>query len=131
MRLTAATNASFVINLGGDLFVSKPHRNGKAWQIAVDDPEASGIKNAGTVNINTGALATSGDARRHLLHQGKRYGHILNPRTGWPVENAPRSITVHAPNCMEAGMLATIAMLQGKGADDFLQAQGLPYWIID
>ncbi|MEN8169140.1 MAG: FAD:protein FMN transferase [Pseudomonadota bacterium] len=129
--LATETDASFVINFGGDLFVNKPRANGSPWQIAIDDPAASGEKSVGSIAINSGALATSGDARRHLLHQGRRYGHILNPHTGWPVENTPHSISVHAPSCMEAGMLATIAMLYGEGAEPFLQAQGLPYWIID
>ena len=129
--LGAETNASFVINFGGDLYIRRPRADGSAWQIAIDDPAATGRNSVATLGISSGALATSGDARRHLVHQGRRYGHILNPQTGWPVENAPRSITVHAPSCMEAGMLATIAMLQGAGADAFLQAQGLPYWMVD
>ncbi len=129
--LAAETDSSFVINFGGDLFINKPRRDGNPWQVAVDDPDASGRHHVGAVGISSGALATSGDARRHLLHNGRRYGHILNPQTGWPVENAPRSITIHAGSCMEAGMLATIAMLQGAAAEEFLQAQGLPYWLID
>ena len=129
--LGAETSASFVLNFGGDLFINRPRHDGRPWQIAVDDPADTGKKSAGLLAIHAGALATSGDARRHLLHQGRRYGHILDPRTGWPVVNAPRSITVHAPSCMEAGMLATLAMLQGEGAAAFLQAQAVPHWIID
>lgn len=128
--LSAETDASFVINFGGDLFINRRRTSGKPWQVAVDDPAATGRKSVGSLSIASGALATSGDARRHLLHQGRRYGHILNPRNGWPVENAPHSITVHASSCMEAGMLATLAMLQGEDAEAFLQAQGLPYWLV-
>ncbi len=128
--LRAETDASFVINYGGDLLIEKPRSSGQPWQIALDDPSTSGNKSVGTLLLNKGALATSGDARRHLIHQGKRYGHILNPQTGWPVKNAPRSITVQAQSCMEAGMIATLGMLQGEGADAFLQAQGLPYWLL-
>lgn len=128
--LGAESDAAFVVNFGGDLYINKPRRDGTQWAIGLDDPAASGQRSVGTFAIHSGALATSGDARRHLLHQGRRYGHILNPLTGWPVENAPRSITVHAASCMEAGMLATIAMLQGDGAEAFLQAQGLPYRLI-
>ncbi len=129
--LCAETEASFVINFGGDLYIRRPRADGTPWQIGIDDPAATGRHSVATLGVLSGALATSGDARRHLLHQGIRYGHILNPQSGWPVENAPGSVTVHAPSCMEAGMLATIAMLQGDGADDFLSAQGLPYWLVD
>jgi thiamine biosynthesis lipoprotein len=124
-------NDSLLINYGGDLYASRPRRDGQAWVIGLDDPLHTGKRHLGELHLKQGGMATSGDARRFLLRDGIRYGHILNPKSGWPVENAPRSITVHAPNCMEAGMLATIAMLQGEGADDFLQAQGLPYWIIN
>ena len=81
------------------------------------------------VKIFQGGLATSGDARRYLLHEGKRYSHILNPKTGYPVEEPPRSVTVAADSCTQAGLLATLAMLQGKGAEDFLASQGLTHWV--
>jgi thiamine biosynthesis lipoprotein len=125
-------NDSLLINYGGDLYASRPRRDGKPWVVALDDPLHTGQRQLGTLQLKQGGMATSGDARRFLLKDGVHYGHhILNPLTGWPVENAPRSITVQASNCMEAGMLATLAMLQGKGANAFLQAQDLPYWIID
>ena len=77
---------------------------------------------------SAGALATSGDARRYLLKNGKRYSHILDPTTGWPVEGAPRSVTVAAPTCTGAGMLATLALLQGRNAEAFLAAQQVQHW---
>lgn len=84
---------------------------------------------AGLLAVRAGGIATSGDARRFLLKDGVRYGHILDPRTGWPVRDAPRSVTVAAPTCTEAGLLATLAMLQGPDAEALLAAQGLPYWV--
>jgi thiamine biosynthesis lipoprotein len=129
--LSQHTNDSLLINYGGDLYATRPRRNGQAWVIGLDDPSHTGQRPLGELHLKQGGMATSGDARRFLRKDGIRYGHILNPRTGWPVENAPRSITVLAPSCMEAGMLATIAMLQGSGASEFLQAQELPYWVVD
>jgi thiamine biosynthesis lipoprotein len=64
------------------------------------------------------------------MHQGRRLGHILNPKTGWPIEGAPRSVTVVASTCVEAGTLSTLAILQGPGARVFLEAQGLPFRIL-
>jgi thiamine biosynthesis lipoprotein len=75
-------------------------------------------------------LATSGDAKRFLLNNGVRYGHILDPPTGWPVKDAPRSVTVAAGTCLDAGMLATFAMLHGPGAEAFLSAQNVRHWIL-
>jgi thiamine biosynthesis lipoprotein len=80
--------------------------------------------------LHRGGIATSGDARRFLLKDGIRYSHILNPLTGWPVKDAPRSITVLADTCTEAGILATLAMLQGTAAEQFLDEQQVKYWII-
>jgi thiamine biosynthesis lipoprotein len=80
------------------------------------------------LELSQGALATSGDTRRFLLRDGVRYSHILDVRTGWPVANVPRSVTVAGGTCVEAGMLATFAMLRGRDAEAFLDGQGVRYW---
>ena len=118
-----------VINFGGDIFVSGPRSNGEPWVIAIDDPLASGSDSVGQIRLSRGGLTTSGDARRFLLKDNIRYSHILNPMTGWPVPDAPHSVTVVADTCMEAGVLSTFAMLKGKQAAEFLKAQQVPFWI--
>jgi thiamine biosynthesis lipoprotein len=114
--------ASFVINFGGDIYVSSKRKNGVCWHI--------GLENENTpITIEQGGIATSGDTRRYTLYKGKRYGHILNPKTGWPMNGAPSTVTVIANTCMEAGMLATFAMLRGKKAKTFLKQQGSRYYL--
>ena len=81
------------------------------------------------MQLAPGALATSGDTHRFVFRDGHRYSHILDPRTGWPVRDAPRSITVAADTCTQAGMLTTLAMLQGENAERMLRASGLQYWL--
>jgi thiamine biosynthesis lipoprotein len=125
----ALTDQPVLVNFGGDLAVSRPRRGGKPWKVAIESVERQG-EAAGLIDLRQGALATSGDARRFLLKDGVRYGHILDPRTGWPVKDAPRSVTVAAPSCIEAGMTATLAMLQGKGAETFLKEEGMRAWTI-
>jgi thiamine biosynthesis lipoprotein len=127
----AYTKSPFLVNYGGDLYVRGPRQNGQPWQIGIDDPVRTGEAAVGKVELARGGLATSGDARRFLLKDGVRYSHILNPKTGWPVEGAPRSVTVAAPTCIEAGMIATIAMLNGVQAGTFLKAQRLKYWCVE
>ena len=116
----AAPRASrpFLVNFGGDLAASGPPANG-AWHVGV---ERSGGA-PWTLALRRGAVATSGDARRHVLRDGVRLGHVLDPRTGWPVADAPGSVTVLAPTCSAAGVLATLALLHGAGAEDFLAGQ--------
>lgn len=136
----AAPGLSIVVNFGGDLCVTTAKPNNKTWAIGIENPALSECANTNNpintstkaaLTIRQGALATSGDARRFLLHNGKRYSHILNPKNGWPVADAPRSVTVAAPQCIQAGILATIALLQGSEAKAFLDIQGVKYWCFD
>src|ERR1700692_1808869 len=119
--LAAHRSGAFLVNFGGDLRANCPPPHGK-WQIDIERP-GTDREAALLLELERGALATSGDARRFLLKDGIRYGHILNPRTGWPVPDAPRSVTVAAGSCTEAGLLSTLALLQGAGAQAFLQQQ--------
>ncbi|MBL0062940.1 MAG: FAD:protein FMN transferase [bacterium] len=123
--IAAQSKASFVVNFGGDLFVSGMRASGEPWSIGLDDPNKTGEESVGMVKLERGGVATSGDARRFLLKDGVRYSHILNPKTGWPVTDAPRSVMVLAETCIEAGVLSTVAMLQGKEAETFLGNEGL------
>lgn len=126
--LNSTINTGFLVNFGGDIFANRPRKQNTPWIIGVDDPEHTGVKSIGQIQLLQGGLATSGDARRYLLKDGIRYGHILDPTTGWPVPDAPHSVTVIANTCLEAGMLSTFAMLQGQEAREFLVAQQVKFW---
>ena len=130
LLLTAQSDISMVVNFGGDLFVTGRRATGSPWRIGIDNPEASGLHALAQLELTRGGVATSGDARRFLLKDNIRYGHILNPKTGWPVRNTPRSVTVAAPTCLEAGILTTFAMLNGKNAEKFLCEQQVQHWIV-
>jgi FAD:protein FMN transferase len=119
----------FLINFGGDLRANRPPSHGP-WQVAVERPDADREPTL-LLDLEHGALATSGDSRRYLLKNGIRYGHILNPLTGWPTPEAPRSVTVAASTCTEAGLLSTVALLQGAGAQAYLEEQGVRYWLVE
>jgi len=121
---------AFVVNFGGDLYASRARRGNRPWNIGVDDPERTGDATIARIPLSQGGLATSGDARRYILYRGKRLGHILNPKTGWPIDGAPRSVTVIAPTCVEAGTLSTLAYLQGPGARQFLEAEGAQFRLV-
>ncbi len=126
--LRDATESGCLVNFGGDLVaVRKPHLRDE-WKVGVEAVGPS--KSAGNriLNLAVGGLATSGDARRFLIRDKIRYGHILDPLTGWPIPDAPRSITVAADTCTQAGMLSTLAMLKGAQAEEFLNAQAVRYW---
>jgi len=131
LLLAEQTSESFLINYGGDIRASGSRRNDRGWHVGIEKSNGtnSPTPSAGkAIEIKIGAIATSGDARRYLLKNNIRYSHILDPLTGWPVKNAPRSVTVIADTCTEAGILSTLAMLQGKSAELFLDQQEVKYW---
>lgn len=122
-----------LVNLGGDLHAlgprAVPELSGAPWriQIAHPRPEAAHDKPPlASLNLTRGGLASSGDYERFLVHEGKRYCHVLNPLTGWPVTHW-QSISVLATNTTTAGALTTIAMLKEQDAVAWLTAQDARY----
>jgi thiamine biosynthesis lipoprotein len=121
-------DGAVLVNFGGDLAANFQPASGP-WKVGVERPDAHGHARL-LLELGRGGLATSGDTHRFIEYQGRRYSHILDVRTGWPVRDAPRSVTVAAGSCLEAGMIATLAMLQGKQAEEFLAAQGVAHWCL-
>ncbi|RPH61767.1 MAG: FAD:protein FMN transferase [Acidobacteria bacterium] len=119
-----------LVNFGGDLAVSRPRAEGRPWRVGIANPALRARAASRVLDLRQGALATSGDTHRFVLADGTRYSHILNPRSGWPVRDAPRSVTVAAGTCTQAGMLTTLAVLAGKDAERFLDAELVPHWVI-
>ena len=125
------TDEPVLVNLGGDLAVTCSRKYDEPWKVAIESPDSDIKKTANAdmiISLNSGALATSGDAKKFFIKEGVRYGHVLNPKTGMPVFDAPRSITVVAPQCIQAGVLSTLALLQGTQAENFLATQGVKFW---
>lgn len=127
--LRNASDIPCLVNFGGDLAAARPPcQRPSGWIVGVEAPDQAQPSAGRTLSLYSGGMATSGDSRRFLLKDGVRYGHILDPTTGWPVPDAPRSITVAADSCIQAGMLSTLAMLAGARAEAFLEDQQVQYW---
>lgn len=99
------------LNFAGDVSVIGPQIDGSAWKIGVVHPRRPGSL-LGTLNMSKGALASSGDYERFFELDGKRYCHILNPKTGWPCGGL-QAVSVLSDWCLIAGTASTIAMLLG------------------
>ncbi len=102
-----------VVNLGGDLYAMGSSEDGDPWKVGVrspDDPD--GV--VATLSMTDRAVATSGDYLRYFEHQGRRYHHLLDPRTGAPAQSGLRTVTVAAATCMAADAGATTAFVVGR-----------------
>ncbi|MEO8016685.1 MAG: FAD:protein FMN transferase [Pseudomonadota bacterium] len=128
--ISAMSRAAVLVNFGGDLAVTRARDGGRPWRIGIEGIVAGATRAARLVDLTTGAITTSGDTYRYVELNGQRLPHILDPRDGMPVRGAPRSVTVAAPNCTNAGMLSTLAMLRGAGAEQFLESEGARHWVL-
>ena len=119
-----------LINLGGDIAIVGNKPDGIAWKVGITDPRGTETKIA-SIDIYSGGLATSGDYKRYFIYEGKRYSHILNPKTGFPCAGL-RAVSVAANLCTVAGSIATIAMLKDEPeAIKWLNDLGVPFVAMD
>lgn len=117
------------VNLGGDMRFLGPRPDGAEWSIGIQHPR-NAQRTIASVPFSRGALATSGDYERYFEAGGRRYCHILDPRTGMPVSYW-RSVSVVSPMAIAAGSCSTTAMLLERDGLDFLEQSGLSYLAID
>ncbi len=127
-----------LVDLGGDLAVIGLQPNQQPWKVGVRDPffRNSQSRPSGRavcqLTLSQGGLATSGMYERCIRTDLKCYGHILQPRTGWPAEDTWASVTVLASQCIVAGTLSTVSLLQSAAdARHWLQETGLSYVLVD
>ena len=107
---------SYVAELGGELRILGPKPDGTAMKIGIEGPNQNGtpiIRHIAT--LNKGAITTSGNYRKFHQSGNKKYSHLINPKTGFPLENEMISITVYAKNAITA-----------DGYDNALMAMHLP-----
>jgi FAD:protein FMN transferase len=95
-----------LVNVGGDLYALGSAPSGDPWRVGVQDPD-DGRALAATVEVADAAVATSGTYQQFFRHRGRRYHHLLDPRTAAPRATATRSLTVRAESCMHADVAAT------------------------
>lgn len=106
---------NFLIEIGGDIYASGVRMDGKFWKIGINkpDPDAPYDQIYKVIAIKDKAFATSGDYRNFFTVSGKRYSHIIDPRTGYPVDNGVVSVSIIADTCVFADGLATAVMILG------------------
>ena len=101
-----------LVDFGHDLRAIGVPPGRPAWHIGLEDPKTPGTP-AGSIAVIGKGVASSGDYLRSFTIDGRRYGHIIDPRTGWPVANGCTQATVIAGTCLQAGVLSTTAFVLG------------------
>jgi thiamine biosynthesis lipoprotein len=124
--LAAHFAGAALVDFGGDLAANHAPQAGP-WPIGVGRPQVRREPRL-LLEVSGGGVVTRNDNEPVRPRDGARSSHILDARTGRPVPQVPRSLTVAASCCLEAGMLATFAMLEGSACESFLAAQGVRYW---
>ena len=120
--------ASALIELAGDVATIGDSEDGTPWRVGIHEPD--GVGSLCTVQLSNVAIATSGNYARRIDYDGKQYGHLLNPQTGWPVEG-PSSVSVLDRHCLTAGAVATVACLHSEeSARAWLEHAALPWLMV-
>jgi thiamine biosynthesis lipoprotein len=117
---------NYVLELGGEVMAKGSNEHHESWKVGIDQPRESTVDSLlslqAVVSLNDRALATSGNYKKFYIENGKRYSHIIDPRTGYPVQHNLLSATVLAPNCITADAYATAFMVMGaEGTKQFLK----------
>ncbi len=129
--LTARGFPNHVVEVGGDTYAAGT-KGGKPWMVGIQRPQTRGV--VGALPSSNRAVVTSGDYQRYFEHEGQRYAHILDPRTGWPIpiERSPKSVTLVARTATDADAYCTAVAVMGvdAGMEFVEQREGLEVVII-
>jgi thiamine biosynthesis lipoprotein len=105
-----------LVDFGHDLCTIGAAPGKPAWHVGLEDPRQPEVKCWTSIAVRDCGVASSGDYLRGFTIDGQRYGHIVDPRTGRPVVNGCRQVTVVAPSCLQAGVLSTTVFILGPEA---------------
>ena len=108
---------NYMVDIGGEVVTRGLNPTGGPWRIGINKPEDDSLSVGGALqeilHVTDAAMATSGNYRNYYYHEGKKYAHTVDPRTGYPVQHEILSATVIAPDCMSADAYATAFMVMG------------------
>jgi thiamine biosynthesis lipoprotein len=107
---------SYLVEVGGELRGLGCKPDGQPWWVTLEDIAEQEQETSHVVALHGLSIATSGDTNRYFMHEGKRYSHTIDPRTGYPVEHGVAAVTVLHAECMIADALATAMTVMGLEA---------------
>jgi thiamine biosynthesis lipoprotein len=116
----------YLVSIDGELRAGECKPDGMPWKVALESPDEGYRRASAILEVTKCALATSGDYRHFVDHEGRRHAHTMDPRRRHPLANGPASVTVRAKTCTEADAWATALMvLSGVRGNELAAAHGL------
>ena len=131
-RLEALGIENYLVEIGGEIRAKGRRPDGSPWAVAVEAPRLDARQTQAVLRLDGGSLATSGDYRNYFERDGRRFSHLIDPRTGRPIEHRLASVSVLHPSCMTADAWATALMILGpEEAWATAQREGLEVLLIE
>jgi thiamine biosynthesis lipoprotein len=112
----------YLVEVGGELRARGRRADGRDWHVAIERPDAARgeVDSPDQVErvlvLRDRAIATSGDYRHAFEHEGRRYSHHIDPRSGWPVQHRIASVSTLARDALDADAIGTVVMVLGPDA---------------
>lgn len=104
---------SAIVDLGGNVFAMGKKPGDQLWTIGIQDPDESRGNPIGNIHVDNMTVVTSGVYERYFVENGKHYHHILDPQTGFPVDNNINSVTILTDKSVDADGLSTTVFALG------------------
>lgn len=122
---------NYLVEIGGEMRMRGTKPGEQPWRIAVEQPVALDRAVQRIIEPGNNAVATSGDYRNYFEEDGVRYSHIIDPRTGYPIQHNLVSVTVISETCMDADAYATALTVMGaEQALEFANQKGLAVLLV-
>lgn len=119
----------YLVEVGGEVKVSGLNPENRPWRLAIEQPQIVS-EVARILEMDDGAIATSGDYRNYFEKDGKRYSHEIDPRTGRPIEHSVASVSVVLGNCAAADAWATALLVLGESGLKLADKLNLPVYML-
>ncbi|EKE83874.1 thiamine biosynthesis lipoprotein ApbE [Idiomarina xiamenensis 10-D-4] len=122
---------NYLVEIGGEMRLKGRKPGNEPWRIAIEKPVSSDRAIQRVLEPGDNAVATSGDYRNFYIEDGRRYSHVIDPRTGYPINHHLVSATVFAKDCMTADGYSTALLVMGtEEALAFAEAHDIPALLI-
>ena len=120
----------YLVDIGGDMLARGHNLEGQLWRVGIEKPDQDGQVVHTVTELQDEAIATSGDYRNYREKDGKRFSHIIDPRTGYPINHDVASASVRHKSATRADGFATALLVMGREGLEMCEEQKLACYLI-